>query len=180
MIVITKLIGTLIKAVLALLMLALLAPILYFAWRANQPMDMPEFKGLTFVQYEDWRKMALNDIEAQYIQNHPEIKLVPFPLALWYMLTPWRENTKNMKPNDMCYNVNVGVNVLRAIYSALHVWSTHKHPFVAAWWRTFEEWIWDGAEFDKTTFPVFCRLQPNVPTPEQYEAMKQERANMTP
>ena len=55
MIVITKLFGTLIKTVLVLLMLALLAPILYFAWRANQPMDMPEFKGLTLVQYEDWR-----------------------------------------------------------------------------------------------------------------------------
>ena len=178
--VITKLIGTLIKAVLALLILALLAPILYFAWRANQPMDMPEFKGLTFVQYEDWRKMALNDIEAQYIQNHPEIKFIPFRMAIWYILTPRHEDTKNMKADDGCYNVIVGVDVLRAIYSALHVLLTHERPFFAAWWPTFEEWVWGGAEFSATLPGTLCRLQPNVPTPEQYEAMKQERRIATP
>ena len=69
--VIAKLFGTLIKAVLALLILALLTPALYFAWRANQPMDMPEFKGLTFVQYEDWRKMIYEKNEDEFALAHP-------------------------------------------------------------------------------------------------------------
>jgi hypothetical protein len=50
---ITKLFATLIKTVLVLLIFALLTPILFFAWRMNQPMDMPEFKELTCVQYRD-------------------------------------------------------------------------------------------------------------------------------
>lgn len=70
--VIAKLFGTLIKAVLALLILALLTPILYFAWRANQPMDMPEFKGLTLVQYEDWRKMIYEKNEDEFALAHPD------------------------------------------------------------------------------------------------------------
>ena len=179
--VIAQLFGTLIKAVLALLILALLTPVLYFAWRANQPMDMPEFKGLAYVQYMDWRKMALDDIEAQYLQSHPGIELVPFPLAVWYMLTPSRDDNKNRKGDDGCYNIIVGVDVLRAIYSALHVLSTHERPFFAAWWPTFEEWVWDGAEFI-ASLPngSSCRLPLNVPTPEQYEAMKQERRIATP
>jgi hypothetical protein len=44
---IAKLFATLIKTALILLMLAHLVPILYFAWRMTQPMDIPEFKGLT-------------------------------------------------------------------------------------------------------------------------------------
>ena len=56
---IIKLFGTLIKAALALLIVALFTPTLYFAWCMGQPMDMTQFNGLTYYQYMDWRKMKL-------------------------------------------------------------------------------------------------------------------------
>jgi len=180
--VIAKLFGTLIKAVLALLILALLTPILYFAWRANQPMDMPEFNGLTYVQYMDWRKMAFDDTEAQYLRSHPGIEFVPFPLAVWYMLTPSRDDNKNRKGDDGCHNIlDTGINGLNAINSALYILFAHKRPFFSAWRQTFEERVWEGAEFI-ASLPngSLCRLPLNVPTPEQYEAMKQERRIATP
>ena len=177
--VITKLFGTLIKTVLVLLMLALLAPILYFARRANQPMDMPEFKGLTYAQYMDWRTMVIKDIEAQYIQNHPEIKVIPFRMAIWYILTPQREYIENTDGGE-CYYLHNGIDGLNVVNSALYVLFAHKRPFFSTWWQTFEDRVWTLTEFSASMPYDLCRLPLNVPTPEQYEAMKQERANMPP
>jgi hypothetical protein len=163
---IAKLFVTLIKTALILLMLALLTPILFFAWRANQPMDMPEFKGLTYIQYMDWSKMAFEDLAVKYDQIYPD----GLPL-----------NSGHKVKHGMCFGVRTGTDVLRATNSALNVLLTHKRPFFSTWWGTFEEWIWSEAEFQAGSANViFCRLQPNIPTPEQYESMKQERAANNP
>jgi len=39
------------KTILPALLVAVLIPIEYFAWRAGQPMELPEFKGLTYYQF---------------------------------------------------------------------------------------------------------------------------------
>ena len=174
--VITKLIGTLIKAVLALLILVLLAPILYFAWRANQPMDMPEFKGLTLVQYEDWRKMIYEKNEDEFALAHPDhlvkqgvcfkadlaiqavgVTVVSGSLFGSLLLPTKRERTVSMI--DRLGLATAAWNMIEGTLAGMPVGRNNLIP---------PEWPW-------------CNMKSaSVPTPEQYEAMKQERANMTP
>ena len=43
------------KTTLLALLIATLTPITYFAWQMGQPMSQPEFKGLTYYQFTEWR-----------------------------------------------------------------------------------------------------------------------------
>ena len=174
--VIAKLFGTLIKAVLALLMLALLVPILYFAWRANQPMDMPEFKGLTLVQYEDWRKMIYEKNEEEFALAHPDrtvkqgvcfkadltiqavgVTLVSGSLFGSLLLPKNRERTVSMI--DRLGLATVAWNMIEGTLAVMPVGRNNLLP---------PDWPW-------------CNMKSaSVPTPEQYEAMKRERGIATP
>ena len=49
-----KTINLLFKLILILLILAILYPIGWFAWRAGQPMEMSGFNGLTYYKYVQW------------------------------------------------------------------------------------------------------------------------------
>ncbi len=51
-----KTIKFLTKTVLWAIFLALIIPVGYFAVRMGQPMDLPEYKGLTYYQYVEWEK----------------------------------------------------------------------------------------------------------------------------
>lgn len=173
--IITKLFGTLIKTVLALLMLALLAPILFFAYRMNRPMDMSEFKGLTYVQYMDWRKINLEDLATNYDQMYPN---------------GMPTNGGNKVKHGICFGTNaIGDILLKFPMAGVYVLSVaHENDwpegwvpqFLSTWWQTFEEWVWSWAEAAPNDPVIYCRLQPNIPTPDQYEAMKQERTTTTP
>jgi hypothetical protein len=156
---ITKLIGILIKTVLALLLIALLLPVLYFAWRANQPMEMPEFKGLTYIQYMDWRKMILNESEQRYRQAHPDVQF----------------------NSGGCYNAEL---LLQATGTLTIL------PYIIKMQPEAGDWLdftWAGLEgtalivTDRSGYTrPWCDTQSVIPTPEQYQAMKQERALANP
>jgi len=170
MIVITKLIGTLIKAVLALLILALLAPILYFAWRANQPMDMPEFKGLTLVQYEDWRKMIYEKNEDEFALGHPD----------------------RIVKQGVCFKADLTLQAIDVIlmsgltFGALLIPANREELDRSGGLASFAWNVIERIQVNINNLPTsrkrpWCNIHVvAIPTPEQYEAMKQERANMTP
>ena len=56
---------------------ALITPIAYFAYRSTQPMTLPEFHGLTYIQFIQWRTMAYANLEAKYAQEHPHADGTP-------------------------------------------------------------------------------------------------------
>jgi hypothetical protein len=58
---IRKGIALLFKITLLAILIAILTPTLYFAWRATQPMELAEFKGLTYYQFLEWRSIAHHD-----------------------------------------------------------------------------------------------------------------------
>lgn len=66
-----KLIDAIFKAVLLVLVIVILTPIVYFAWRAGQPMDLPEFQGLTYYQVLSDRHAALYNKALAYQKAHP-------------------------------------------------------------------------------------------------------------
>ena len=73
----TKIFATLFKTVPLLIVLALITPVAYFAYRSIQPMTLPEFHGLTYIQFIQWRTMAYANLEAKYVQEHPHADGTP-------------------------------------------------------------------------------------------------------
>ena len=51
---------------------ALLAPIGYLAWRAGQPMSMPEYGGRTYYELLSERRQAYDDLATVYQTSHPK------------------------------------------------------------------------------------------------------------
>ena len=62
------------KTTLLALLVAVLTPTLYFAWQMGKPLPQPEFKGLTYYQFFEWRKMATEDAIAKYMVSHPNFE----------------------------------------------------------------------------------------------------------
>ena len=78
--------------ILVLLLVTIVVPVGYLAWRADQPMELPQFKGYTYYQYLNWRKDALHIMAVKYQTAHP--------------------NAKMGGGLDMCYNVDTASSIL--------------------------------------------------------------------
>jgi hypothetical protein len=164
------------KTTLLVLLIATLAPILYFAWQMGKPLSQPEFKGLSYFQYMDWRKMATEDVIAKYIVSHPNFKYKGIG-----------------EPITACYSGDLIVNSLFLPTQALSYtidslaggMPDELHPlpidvtllnFMTKWWNTFEYLFWyNEIHLDSFSSLVeFCRIRPDIPTPEVLETMKLE------
>ena len=55
----TKIFSLFFKTVSLLVIGAFLYPLAYMGWHATQPMDLPQFKGLSYIQFEQWRRGVL-------------------------------------------------------------------------------------------------------------------------
>ena len=71
----SKLILTLGKMLCSLLLVALLTPITYFAWRAGQPMARPEFSDLTYYRLLSERQDAYDQLAHAYQAGQPNVKV---------------------------------------------------------------------------------------------------------
>ena len=49
------------KITLLALLVAVLTPILYFAWQMGKPLTQPEFKGLSYYQFTEWRVISCEE-----------------------------------------------------------------------------------------------------------------------
>ena len=164
------------KTTLLALLIAVLTPILYFAWRMGKPLPQPEFKGLSYYQYFEWRKMATEDAIAKYIVSHPNYEYTGIgnPMTACYsgdvlgayLLLPPQAFSYTLaalagKMPDELHSLPTGVTLLN---------------FMPKWWDTFE-YLFGITKFTWTVSAVssqICRIQPNIPTPEEFEAMKLE------
>ncbi len=63
----------LVRAFVILLIVIVLAPPIYFAWRAGQPMTMPEFHGLTYYHLLSQRRQAYDQLGKSYQSRHPNV-----------------------------------------------------------------------------------------------------------
>jgi hypothetical protein len=63
-------IGRVFNIVLLLVMIASLMPGLYFSWRVNQPMELPEFGSKTFYQVLEERQQTYAEHEEQWRLTH--------------------------------------------------------------------------------------------------------------
>ena len=59
------------RTLITLIVIAVLVPLAYFGYRLTQPLDMPQFKGLSYLQFATWRANYLAAQAQKYIQQNP-------------------------------------------------------------------------------------------------------------
>lgn len=164
------------KTTLLALFVAVLVPTLYFAWQMGKPLPQPEFKGLTYYQFFEWRKMATEDVIAKYMVSHPDFEYAGIG-----------------EPMTACYSGRVFImsflgplqafSYTAAALNGVMPDEQHALPtsvtllnFMPKWWDTFEYLFWyNQIQLDSFgSLVAMCRIQPNIPTPEELEALKLE------
>ncbi|MBI1793377.1 MAG: hypothetical protein HYR70_04210 [Chloroflexi bacterium] len=153
--IIFKLFAALSKAVLALLIVAILAPIAYFAWRAGQPLPQPEFKGLTYYQLVEWQQIAC---EKKFQESRPEITSTG---CFW---RPVAANAAAVFPPLILILIEK-----RDAFKLITI-----SNFLPATWDITEYMLWFFATQTEVGKAVLASFG-GVPTPAQLEAMKQNR-----
>jgi len=148
------------KALCAFLLVALLTPITYFAWRAGQPMDRPEFRALSYYRLLSDRQDAYDQLAQSYQAGHPNGKV----------------------KNGMCFGVEVFVEVVvswphSGFYTLAGLFSSLKRfvnpwdlqlgyvpegvtyvNFLPAWWDTFELFLWSLIDHVPHGPVAYCRI----------------------
>jgi hypothetical protein len=156
-----KITSAILKITLLLLILLVLTPIGYFAWRANQPMDMPEYGGRTFYELLAERRQAYNDLAQAYQTNHPSvevkkgacflteisIELLEIPLSGTYAMAGiYPEMQKSIDPRD----------IQNGYVPADATWTT----ILPSSWKTFEMFVWGTIEHAPQGPVPYCRIRP--------------------
>ncbi len=161
-----KLIGSIIKLVFNAcvfgLVVVLVAPLAYFAWRANQPMELLQFDGRTYIEWQNARRVAYDDMAEQYRSSHP----------------------KQEVKDGICFLTEVGIQLGAAVPNSGFYALAGLHPslqsytnprdlrdglvpqgvtwagLLPAWWTTFEKFVWGMAEHAPHGPVPYCRIHP--------------------
>ena len=165
-----KLFAILIKAIILLVLIALLGPIAYFGYRMTQPLDMPQFKGLTYFQFAKWRADFLTAQTLKYKQEHPQ--------------------DKNAN-STICNGPDFFFDTMRGISSGPYIlvqdylnndWSRIT-AFPYDWYESFETLVWSGALAQQGYLPdvSFCDLNlSKIPTPAQFHETQKQTSMKNP
>lgn len=178
----TKIFAMFFKTMILLIIAALLTPVAYFAYHSTQPMTLPEFHGLTYIQVIQWRTMAYADLEAKYSKEHPhadgtpqngyivksfacegELRIITFTASVFqswlYTFSSWQSDQRRVEMLNANYPIpNELVTILN---------------FMDWWWTSYEMIILSNIQYQPEVPLPYCRIQPNIPTPAQLQAMKE-------
>jgi hypothetical protein len=152
--------GMMFKILGLLVIIALVAPIGFFAWRAGQPMSMPEYNGRTYYELLAERRQAYEDLATEYQASHPntEVKV------------------------GMCFQAEVAVSLVNTLPWAgvcaasefipgLSFYGSRSQQlgcgqtggtwltFLSTWWRTYEQLLYADILITRPHGPVpYCRI----------------------
>ena len=153
------LIGGLVKTTLILLVLLLVLPFMYFAWRAGQPMSMPEYGGRTYYELLVERQQAYTDLGETYQKSHPNVEvkngacffteilveLMEIPMSARYALSSvYPSMQQSIDPQD----VRNGY-ILKSV-----TWRN----ILPSSWKVFEMFLWGTFEHAPDGPVPYCRI----------------------
>ena len=155
-------VGLMFKILGLIIIVAIFTPIGYFAWRAGQPMSMPEYDSRTFYALLAERRRAYDDLALEYQESHPS------------------EDVKD----GMCFRAEVLVTVVNTFpwsglcaasefLPYLRVYGSRSQQlgcgqmggtwrnFPVTWWDTFEILLYNDLLSTAPHGPVpYCRIPP--------------------
>ncbi len=153
-------VGMMFKIIGLLVVVALLAPICYLAWRAGQPMSMSEYGGRTYYELLAERRQAYADLAAEYQASHPNVEVkvgmcfqVEVAVSLGNTL-PWAGlcTASELIPGLRIYgsrSQQLGCGQMRGTWL----------NFLSTWWRTFESLLYEDILKTAPHGPVpYCRI----------------------
>ena len=156
-----KIIITLSKTILGILVVMILVPLIYFTWRAGQPMSMPEYSGRSYYELLVGRKNAYESLAREYQVNHPNQR-VQFGICFF---TEVSVLTFGAIPN-------AGIYTLAGIYPGLKPFVNHQDfvegyvpdkanwwNFLPVWWNTFEKFVWGAVNHNQQGPVPYCRIK---------------------
>ena len=145
-------------------LVVILTPIAYLAWRAAQPMKTQEFNGLTFNQFMAWKKKIYAQDAQKYDRAHPthrpvdgecyevDMAIVPLQglLSGFYTLAGiYPDLQKFIRPED----IREGAVTQRVTWFS----------FLPVWWKNFEFEIWWGEKGRAYRIAYWCDLPEYIP-----------------
>ena len=150
--------------ILVLLIVTIVVPVGYLAWRAGQPMDLPQFKGYTYYQYLSWRKDALHKMAVEYQSSHPNAKMGGgVDMCYWVDTTSWLITF----PQTGFYTlVGVFPNLVKYVTLPDRKYIPQDvtiFTFLPDWWKTYEQSIWYLASTTIEGPVTYCRLNGTPP-----------------
>ena len=151
---------TIMKAVLGLLLILLVTPIVYFAWRAGQPMRMPVYDRRTYYEMLTERRQTYVELADTYQTSHPGIEVkseMCFQVEVLVILT-----------NTMPWS---GICAISELIPVFRVYGEHSRQlgcgqmgaswadFLSTWWLTFETLLYKDILVTAPQNPVsYCRI----------------------
>jgi hypothetical protein len=157
MVIVSKLVF---KAMLIVVVLVMVVPPAYFAWRASQPMALQQFKGLSYYQLVSQRRQAFEKLAQNYQSRHPgrdvnyltcflpdtAVQLIgALPMAGFYSLAGLQPELKAyVNPSDL----------KNGIVPQNATWL----EFLPAWWDTFEKLVWGMIAHSPHGPVAYCRI----------------------
>jgi hypothetical protein len=153
-------VGLMFKILGLVVVVALLAPIGYLAWRAGQPMSMPEYGGRTYYELLVERRQAYAELARTYQASHPSVEVkieMCFRAELTISLAstlPWAAvcAASEFIPAFQVY----GPKSQRL--GCGQMGGTLKN-FPDVWWRTYEELLYTDILATRPQGPVqYCRI----------------------
>ena len=173
-------ITALLKTIARIFLLAVITPALYFAWRVNQPMDLPDFNGLSYLDVQEWQKMELEERAVWYETAYPNDEyrgpgktrvtactISDIPLAAFVtiksVLSAWAKEDLRVKFLDQ------GMPDRPVTF-----WN-----LLPSLWNTYEKLTLTNIRFkQKGRSPIaWCNIPSSIPTREEFDAMKLDNAS---
>ncbi len=153
-------VGLMFKILGLIVIVAILAPFGYIAWRAGQPMSMPEYGGRTYYELLTERRQAYADLATEYQASHPntDVKV------------------------GMCFHSEVAVSLgntlpwsglcaASELIPSLRIYGSRSQQLgcgqmggtwlnlPSTWWRTYEQLLYTDILTTRPHGPVpYCRI----------------------
>jgi len=142
-----------------IVIVAILAPFGYFAWRASQPMAMHEYDGRTYYELLAERRQAYDDLAQDYQAGHTGVdvkfgacfsteigvELMELPMSFLYALSSMYPNLqRSIDPRDI-QNGYIPDDV---------TWIN----ILPSTWTVFEKFVWGTLEHAPNGPVPYCRL----------------------
>lgn len=154
-----KVLSVIMKITLLVLLILILTPFGYFAWRAGQPMSMPEYDGRTYYELMTERRQAYTELAQGYQASHPNVdvkfgacfstevgvELMELPMSFFYALSAMYPDLQHsIDPRDI-QNGYIPIDV---------TWLN----ILPSTWKVFEMFVWGTVDHAPNGPVPYCRI----------------------
>lgn len=154
-----RVLAVIMKITMLAVLILILTPIGYLAWRAGQPMTMPEYDGRTYYELLAERRQAYDDLAQEYQASHPNVDVKQgmcyrSELVMIAYNIPWAgfcsltgvvpELQRFVGPNALRLGCGQQAGSFRTVFPD--------------WWNMYERFTYDLLSHAETGPVAYCRI----------------------